>query len=516
MNLSQLKNVPMILGAGIGLGIIGDLLLYEQNLGVNVLLISSALLVAMLGLVMAERRRMTTANLWLIAPLLFLALFSVVRASTLLRVLNIAESLILLLLLANRLLNGPIINLGIVGYAVAVTESSFLSAILAIPLVRRVAISLRHADNDQRRTARGVIIGVVIAVPFLGIFTLLFSSADLVFKKTLDDLTSGMTLGDAFGHIFLTLGLSYIVLGMLVYTLTRQPLPQPLPANETALRSAPWSGKLGILEASIVLFSINALFLIFVVIQFAALFGGDAFLKSQGLTYSEYARTGFFQLLAVAVITLGLILALNFFTGRHTDKQRGIFLIGSSLMTILTLIILASAYKRLSLYELAYGFTRLRLYSHVFMIWLALLMIAFMAFPTAYRTRYFATGLLAFVIGFTATLDVLNPDAFIVAQNVANMRDVEHLDVDYLGSLSADAIPSLIPLLDADPAIREKIGPYLRADLNLLDRQHLSGKGWPSYHWGVDRAYRLLGSRWNDLKAFTPVPDYKLFTDPFH
>jgi hypothetical protein len=185
-------------------------------------------------------------------------------------------------------------------------------------------------------------------------------------------------------------------------------------------------------------------------------------------------------------------------------------------MTILTLIILASAYKRLSLYELAYGFTRLRLYSHVFMIWLALLMIAFMAFPTAYRTRYFATGLLAFVIGFTATLDLLNPDAFIVRQNVTHMRDVEHLDVDYLGSLSADAIPQLILLLDADPAIREKIGPYLRADLNGMDQQHLSGKGWPSYHWGVERAYRSLGSRWNDLRAFAPVPDYMLFTDPFH
>src|SRR5262245_46633996 len=110
MNLSQLKNVPMILAAGIGLGIIGDLLLYEQNLGVNVLLIASALVVAMIGLVTVDRSKMTAANLWLIVPLLFLAVFSVVRASTLLRLLNIAESVVLLLLLANRLLNAPIIN----------------------------------------------------------------------------------------------------------------------------------------------------------------------------------------------------------------------------------------------------------------------------------------------------------------------------------------------------------------------------------------------------------------------
>ncbi len=59
------------------------------------------------------------------------------------------------------------------------------------------------------------------------------------------------------------------------------------------------------LKSAVALFSINALFVVFVVIQFAALFGGEEFLRSQGLTYSEYARRGFFELLAVSLITMG-------------------------------------------------------------------------------------------------------------------------------------------------------------------------------------------------------------------
>jgi hypothetical protein len=249
------------------------------------------------------------------------------------------------------------------------------------------------------------------------------------------------------------------------------------------------------------------LFLVFVIIQFAALFGGEAFLRRQGLTYSEYARRGFFELLAVAIITLALILLLDHFTRRETKSQRTIFLVGSGLMALMTIIILASAFERMQLYEMAYGFTRLRVYPHIFMIWLAILMAYFLVFLFLDKSYLFATGALAISLGFVITLDVLNPDAFIVRQNIARYDRGETLDVDYLGSLSEDAIPAFLPLLDDYPAaIREQAGPWLHQHLIRLDARQVDA-AWPSYHLAINRAYRLLDARRSEIEAFD-MPDW--------
>src|SRR5262249_54729517 len=146
--------------------------------------------------------------------------------------------------------------------------------------------------------------------------------------------------------------------------------------------------------------SIDALFAIFVGIQAAASFGREAFIRSQGITYSEYARRGFFELLAVSIITLGLALTLEFFARRETPSQKVVFMVCIWLMVGLTIVILASAYDRMQLYELAYGFTRLRVYPHVFMIWLAILFAAFLVSLLSERVTWFATALLVFAMGY--------------------------------------------------------------------------------------------------------------------
>ena len=107
------------------------------------------------------------------------------------------------------------------------------------------------------------------------------------------------------------------------------------------------------------------------------------------------------------------------------------------------------------MYEFAYGFTRLRVHSHVFMIWLAVLFAFFLAMLISRKTHTFATGVLIVSLGFIITLDLLNPDVFIVRQNVARYHRGEELDVRYLGGLSEDAVPHLIPFLSSpDAAVR--------------------------------------------------------------
>jgi hypothetical protein len=525
MNYVKLKNPLLIAVVGLGLGLLADLLTYNQPLGISVPIIAALVVLALIGLALVEGTAMTAGNLWLAIPLLALAGFSAVRAAPFPRFLNVSGAVLLLALLANRLGAPPLVTLDIGGYVAALLESMAFSLFGPFRLLPLTAAELRQREGTGGRPIRRVAVGLLVALPFLCIFTMLFAAADLVFSNAVNRILEQFSVPDIVGHSLLTVTLAWIIMGGLAYALART-AQGPLhfteattstppaeagdgPAPETPAPQAPWPRRwLGALEGAVALFSIDALFVVFVAIQFAALFGGEAFLRSQGLTYSEYARRGFFELLAVAAIILCLILGLDFVTRRETPRQRTGFLAGAGLMIALTIVILGSAVYRLWLYEVAYGFTRLRVHSHVFMGWLAILLAVVFALLLTSRIRWFATAALIAAIGFTLTLDVLNPDAFIVRENIARYVAGEELDVAYLGSLSEDAAPLLIPLLTRyGPAVRDQAGPLLRAHLDQLDRR-AERAGWPSAHLSTNLAHRALNASRSQIEQFEPAYMY--------
>jgi hypothetical protein len=176
------------------------------------------------------------------------------------------------------------------------------------------------------------------------------------------------------------------------------------------------------------------------------------------------------------------------------------------------LVMLVSAYKRLVLYETAYGFSELRTYTHVFMIWLGALLVTIAALEILRRERMFALAALIASIGFAATLPILNVDAFIVRQNVqraldghlafdnspsrSDPVDSDQLDIYYFTQLSPDALPALVASFRADstPAsIRDALGAALACIRYQSDKS--SDKNWRSYHV----------SRWNEMKLLEEI-----------
>jgi hypothetical protein len=537
MDTSRLRSPLAVLGIGLLLGLIADLMLYGQPPGISVPIIAALSVAALVALSTAEAAPVVRANLWLAAPVLFLAVMYAVRAAPLLRFLNLSGAVLLALLLANRLAGRPLADLDLGGLIGALLESVALGGVLSIVTTGRALSELRERRTVSGALPRRLLVGGLIALPFLAVFTALFASADPIFGDYVGAVFGRFNLSDVFGHLALTIVLASAATGWLAYALTRDPSaagwlnrlplphrdqkvdPDPSPAAEdaelppgerpAAVDTVRVPGLLGMLEAGVVLFSVDALFLAFVLVQAAALFGGQRFLERHDLTYAEYARRGFFQLLAVSVITLCLILALDYLTGRVTRRERRVFIVGGGLMIGLTVLILISAFQRLALYEWAYGFTRLRVHAHIFMIWLAALLMYFLALMAINRSRLFATGLVIASLGFVTTLNVLNPDAFIARQNITRYRGGAELDVAYLGSgLSADAVPYLLPLLDdPDPAVREQAGSWLRDHYDRLDR-YVSATGWPAYQVSDYRAYRLLDRRADELEQYD-LPDFQ-------
>ncbi len=135
---------------------------------------------------------------------------------------------------------------------------------------------------------------------------------------------------------------------------------------------------IGFTESSIVLGSVAALFLLFVSVQFRYFFGGilNIGFQGQGFTYSQYARRGFNELVAVAFLSLLLILGFSILTRRENNTQRRIYSGLSVAIVALVMIMLDSAFQRLALAVDWHGFSRLRVYPQIFMVWVGVLLVA--------------------------------------------------------------------------------------------------------------------------------------------
>ncbi|HEB12141.1 MAG TPA: DUF4173 domain-containing protein [Actinobacteria bacterium] len=207
--------------------------------------------------------------------------------------------------------------------------------------------------------------------------------------------------------------------------------------------------RLGLIEGNVLLGSVDVLFLSFIMIQIPYLFGGKRNIGVEGVTYAEYARSGFFQLLAVAIISFLLVWLTEKFIFREDSGHALSFKILGSVLILEVIVIMASAFKRLMLYESAFGFTVLRFYSHAFTVWLAVIFVLLLI-KVLSNIRENRLALSAFIsmLLFLGVFNVMNPEAFIARQNIERFNRTGKLDVIYLSELSDDAGGELVEVLN--------------------------------------------------------------------
>ena len=213
--------------------------------------------------------------------------------------------------------------------------------------------------------------------------------------------------------------------------------------------------------------------------------------------------------MAVAFFALLMLLTLSAVTKRETETQRRIFSgLGVALVALL-LVMLFSAFKRLGLYEEAYGFSRLRTYTHVFLIWLGLLLIATIALEILRKEQMFTFAMLIAALGFAISLPILNVDEFIVDQNIqreiqAQAKNSTDLDTQYFLDLSDDAVPALVSAYQSPSlpdTVREEIGASL-ACINYNRGLDTSEPAWQSFHFATFNADKALASISDDLEEY--------------
>jgi hypothetical protein len=365
--------------------------------------------------------------------------------------------------------SGEWIRFGLVDYLFGYLRLA--GSVLAGPIVFAAQTRREPAMSRESRSGRvwPYVRGIVIALPVIAIFASLLSAADPIFAARFEEFIALFRIDNLPEYIF---RLVYIL--VFAYALAGALLHAAEKSDEKVEEKVWVSPFLGFTESAIVLGSVVILFIAFVAIQFQYFFGGQANIGIEGYTYSEYARKGFGELVAVAFFSLLLLLGLGAITRRETESQRRTFsLIGVGLVGLL-IVMLIAAFQRLGLYEAAYGFSRLRTYTHVFMIWLGMLLVAVVVLEALHRERHIALAMILAALGFIVSLNVMNVDAFIVEQNLereirsasdaAFARGRADLDVQYFLDLSDDAIPPLVRAFESNslPAsVRERVGAAL-------------------------------------------------------
>ena len=477
-----------ILAAGTLAGILGDALLRAAPWGLNAFVCTAALVAAAWWLVRRHHVAVTRDALWLAAAALLVASNFVARDATILHSFDVV-GLIVLLAAASLSLKGVALRGRQAWQYVHAGIASALNAWLGVfPLLGREVTWSELPSEGRMRQVRGAALGAALAFPLLVVFGGLFTSADNVFGTVVANVFD-VDFRDLLSHVVLFAVWGALVAGYLRGALIRSLVPAS--EGESAL-------SLGIIPVATALGLVSLLFLVFVVIQLRYLFGGATLvLAAGGLTYAEYARRGFFELVTASALVLPLLTGADWLLRREPAEHQRTFRQLAIVLLLLLAVVMASALERMRLYVGAFGLSEIRLYSTAFMLYLAGVS-AWFGWTTLRGQRgRFAFGALVQGFAVLGALHLVNPDALIVRSNLAHPGSERPFDGWYAASLSADAVPVLLtayPHLDA--AARCAVAAGLLKQRARLDRD--DGRSW---NFARHTARRLLRDQFARLHA---------------
>lgn len=321
------------------------------------------------------------------------------------------------------------------------------------------------------RRSGAVARGLLVATPIVVLLTMLLASADAVFAALLGTETLGGD--DVLAHVALFIGAAWGGAGLLRITSARRPA-----------EARPAERRFGVVEASVVLGAVVAVLGVFAVAQVLNLVGAaERIVATQGLTYAEYARSGFFQLLFVAAIVVTVVLAVRAVTAAETPAARrattglGLVALGLTLPVVVVSII------RLGLYQDQYGLTMLRLYSTVaaYAVGVIIVLVAFAVAGCGAGRSWLPGAMFVTVLVALFALDVANPEAIVARVDLERDRSRVPVDPWYLARLSDDAVPTIVARLDdLDPETRDVLvaelcSPVRDAGIGLASNRSTRG-----------------------------------------
>jgi Domain of unknown function (DUF4173) len=316
------------------------------------------------------------------------------------------------------------------------------AGVLALLNTAGGAASALRQDRDERgRTesvpgrARALAIGGVLAVPPFVVVASLLAKSDAVFDGMLDRFSSTLTV-DGLQHLMVIALLSWITAGWI-----RAGTGGTVAANFADVRSP----RLAFVSISVGLYALVGLLALFVLVQARVVFGGAAFLReTAGLTVANYARNGFFQLIAASGVVLGTLVMAEWLMEPDDAVGRARYRVAAFALLALVSTLLVSAAVRIWLYVNLFGLSVDRGFASAMIVWVFVVLGIFgWTVLRGEISRFMPAVVLATAV-WVASLNVLNPEGIVVRANIARAAHGNAFDATYHANLSADALPALL------------------------------------------------------------------------
>ncbi len=469
------------------LGLVAQVLFFHEPLGLNAFLVTALFLAA------AWTQRdgalpLRARDGWLPASALAFAVFCAVRADVPLLAFDVLATIGCI---AASVAAWSGVSVGALPVAAVIAEGWSLGERVILGAADALLAAWPPLRIAPRRfgVASRYFGGVGLAAPFVVVFALLFSSADAVFARSLENVFDLGRIAEALsetpGRLFIALAFAWPAAGALA-ALWRVPRADARPRTHALIAGE---------TATVALLTIAALFAMFVVLQLAYLFGGHDTLDAAAITFSAYARRGFFELIAAVALVGALLFALEL-----SVRARGrTYVIAAVTLLALTAVVLASAWYRLDLYQQAYGWTELRFYATCAIAALAIALAIFAWSVVRARMAYALQPLALAVVLVALGTNAIGPASFVARANIARVIDPSNLPADAARGLDADHLVTvgggaIVELVDAFPRLPLSQRLYadilLRIELSLRDEDRVPD--WQGWNLERERARQAL------------------------
>jgi hypothetical protein len=486
-------SVPLrVLTVALPLGILGDVALRGMPWGLNVSLCVIALVAAGAFVVADGAVAVPREAQWLALLAVSLGLSFARRDSGMLAFCNLVAIACTLAWTAAAARGARIRRLSPREHIHAVADAAVNSWFGVLPLVAR-DVQWSDLALPGRRRLGSVLVGVALGIPLLAVFGALFASADPVFGAFASQLFR-FDPAQLVSHGILTAVFGAIGAGFLAFALL------PAPREPLRMRVVPDAPRLDPVTVAVPLALVTVLFFLFVLVELRYFFGGAGRVAAiSGLTYAEYARSGFFELLGAAGLVVPCLLAGDRALREAPESGRRWFRWLAAGLLLLVGVIVVSALERMQLYVRAYGLSEIRLYATVAMAYVSFVAAWLAATVLRGRREHFSFGAVVTAYVLLAGLNLTNPDALIVRTNLDRGTVAQPFDAKYAVSLGADVVPTLVaawPTLDA----------ATRCDVThaLLARwRKLPAPDWRNWSWARSRERALVPTFTPRFEAIT-------------
>lgn len=496
------------------IGVLTDYLFYGKNIGISFFIFT--LLTIAFSLIAAKKfeQKLNKSQILLLLSVIILSAEVFLRASSFLIFFNIITTFYLSILTAILFANKDFFNSRILKYFTAPILFFFTSFSDAAKFINEQKNPVVNKEKFGSKEFQGIIKGIIMSLPVLAILGWFLYSADLVVQAYTNKL---------FDLLHIKINLELILRGLIIFIsscffigvfhkIIDKNKPKIIEKENNQIKSA------GFIESMTVLILVEVLFLAFISIQFFYLFGGKSYVWgiNEYITYSEYAKNGFYELIKVAIVSFLLIYAIDWSSKIETLKEKKIFKFLSAALFVEISIILLSAFKRLLLYIDGYGLTLSRFLAFALLFWIFCVFLFFIyKIFSEKKNSVFIRMVFSLTVAAWIGVNMLNPDALIAKINIERSAEGKKIDPYYFSSLSEDAVPEIIKIfsLNVPDETKEMIALSLSRKY-VSHNQACNAKSYSNVPYDIDAISQCkpvsFAEKIKNIKTKSPWQSYNL------